>query len=181
MNQNTAANIIAATQHQVALNSADYLAQLIKDKKQLSAFPSYFLHIQRLLDEEIARVRQSLFVQLPGSALASDGASSGGAINQFGAQAPRPTLELPEPEGDLVELKEKVYVPVESHPEYNFVGRILGPRGMTAKQLELETGCKIKIRGRGSMRDKKRVSSSGDFLLIMQQQSSRILCNAIID
>ncbi|VDD88695.1 unnamed protein product [Enterobius vermicularis] len=44
---------------------------------------------------------------------------------------------LPEPEG-----------------EYNFVGRILGPRGMTAKQLEQETGCKIMVRGKGSMRDK---------------------------
>ena len=28
---------------------------------------------------------------------------------------------------------------------------------MTAKQLEQETGCKIMIRGRGSMRDKKKV------------------------
>lgn len=42
--------------------------------------------------------------------------------------------------------------------QFNFVGRILGPRGMTAKQLEQETGCKIMIRGKGSMRDKKKVS-----------------------
>jgi hypothetical protein len=42
--------------------------------------------------------------------------------------------------------------------QFNFVGRILGPRGMTAKQLEQETGCKIMVRGRGSMRDKKKVS-----------------------
>ena len=41
--------------------------------------------------------------------------------------------------------------------QYNFVGRILGPRGMTAKQLEQETGCKIMVRGRGSMRDRKKV------------------------
>ncbi|TRZ00853.1 hypothetical protein DNTS_020556 [Danionella cerebrum] len=39
---------------------------------------------------------------------------------------------------------------------YNFVGRILGPRGLTAKQLEAETGCKIMVRGRSSMRDKKK-------------------------
>ncbi|KAI8420827.1 hypothetical protein MSG28_008028 [Choristoneura fumiferana] len=39
---------------------------------------------------------------------------------------------------------------------FNFVGRILGPRGMTAKQLEQETGCKIMVRGKGSMRDKKK-------------------------
>ncbi|XP_029656457.1 KH domain-containing, RNA-binding, signal transduction-associated protein 1-like [Octopus sinensis] len=38
--------------------------------------------------------------------------------------------------------------------DFNFVGRILGPRGMTAKQIEYNTGCKIMIRGRGSMRDK---------------------------
>lgn len=43
--------------------------------------------------------------------------------------------------------------------QYNFVGRILGPRGMTAKQLEQETGCKIMVRGRGSMRDKKKVGN----------------------
>jgi len=32
-------------------NLADYLAQLIKDKKQLSIFPNCFLHLERLLDE----------------------------------------------------------------------------------------------------------------------------------
>lgn len=30
---------------------------------------------------------------------------------------------------------------------------------MTAKQLEQETGCKIMVRGRGSMRDKKKVDT----------------------
>ncbi|GAA6110420.1 protein quaking-like [Tachysurus ichikawai] len=40
--------------------------------------------------------------------------------------------------------------------QFNFVGRILGPRGLTAKQLEAETGCKIMVRGKGSMRDKKK-------------------------
>ena len=44
--------------------------------------------------------------------------------------------------------------------QFNFVGRILGPRGMTTKQLEQETGCKIMVRGKGSMRDKKKVINS---------------------
>ncbi len=44
--------------------------------------------------------------------------------------------------------------------QFNFVGRILGPRGMTAKQLEADTGCKIMVRGRGSMRDKQKVRDS---------------------
>lgn len=41
--------------------------------------------------------------------------------------------------------------------QFNFVGRLLGPRGLTTKQLELDTGCKILIRGQGSMRDKQKV------------------------
>ena len=52
--------------------------------------------------------------------------------------------------------------------QYNFVGRILGPRGMTAKQLEQETGCKIMIRGKGSMRNKHMVSTpNGAFLTVL--------------
>jgi len=30
---------------------ADYLAQLLKDKKQLAAFPNVFVHVERLLDD----------------------------------------------------------------------------------------------------------------------------------
>ena len=30
---------------------ADYLAQLLKDKKQLAAFPNVFIHMERLLDD----------------------------------------------------------------------------------------------------------------------------------
>ena len=45
----------------------------------------------------------------------------------------------------------------DAYFQFNFVGRILGPRGLTAKQLEQETGCKVMVRGKGSMRDKKKV------------------------
>ncbi|XP_065354117.1 protein held out wings isoform X2 [Calliphora vicina] len=123
------------TQQQSTQSIADYLAQLLKDRKQLAAFPNVFNHVERLLDEEIARVRASLF-QING--------------------VKKEPLMLPEPEGTPVTLNEKVYVPVREHPDFNFVGRILGPRGMTAKQLEQETGCKIMVRGKGSMRDKKK-------------------------
>ena len=66
-------------------------------------------------------------------------------------------LHIPDPIGEITSRQEKVFVPVKDFPEYNFVGRILGPRGMTAKQLEQETGCKIMVRGKGSMRDKNKV------------------------
>ncbi|KAG8337770.1 hypothetical protein J6590_015437 [Homalodisca vitripennis] len=31
---------------------ADYLAQLLKDRKQVTAFPNVFMHVERLIDEE---------------------------------------------------------------------------------------------------------------------------------
>jgi len=55
----------------------------------------------------------------------------------------------------LPKKRVKLAVPAERYPEYNFVGRLLGPRGATLKQLERETGCKIMIRGRGSIRKDK--------------------------
>ena len=48
---------------------------------------------------------------------------------------------------DEVTLTESVRIPIETYPTYNFIGRIIGPRGMTAKQLEKDTGCRIMIRG----------------------------------
>lgn len=37
--------------HQSTQSIADYLAQLLKDRKQLAAFPNVFNHVERLLDE----------------------------------------------------------------------------------------------------------------------------------
>ena len=119
---------------QVDTNSAEYLTQLLKDKKQISAFPNVFLHLERILDNEISRVRGQMFY----------------------TDKEKSPLDLPEASGPKVTLSEKVFVPVKDHPDFNFVGRILGPRGMTAKQLEQDTGCKIMVRGKGSMRDKKK-------------------------
>lgn len=40
----------------------------------------------------------------------------------------------------------------QEYPDYNFIGLIIGPRGMTQKQMERDTGAKIAIRGRGSVK-----------------------------
>jgi len=32
-------------------SGAEYLAQLLKDKKQIQAFPNVFIHLERLLDD----------------------------------------------------------------------------------------------------------------------------------
>ncbi|XP_063765548.1 protein quaking-A isoform X2 [Eleginops maclovinus] len=121
--------------------SPDYLMQLLNEKKLMTSLPNLcgiFTHLERLLDEEINRVRKDMY---------SD------TVNGLVERHP---MELPEPLGPIVHLQEKLFVPVKEYPDYNFVGRILGPRGLTAKQLEAETGCKIMVRGKSSMRDKKK-------------------------
>ncbi|XP_063773611.1 KH domain-containing RNA-binding protein QKI isoform X6 [Pseudophryne corroboree] len=120
----------------------DYLMQLMNDKKLMSSLPNFcgiFNHLERLLDEEISRVRKDMYND---------------TLN--GSNPEKRCTELPDGIGPIVQLQEKLYVPVKEYPDFNFVGRILGPRGLTAKQLEAETGCKIMVRGKGSMRDKKK-------------------------
>ncbi|XP_067124273.1 splicing factor 1-like isoform X1 [Centruroides vittatus] len=55
----------------------------------------------------------------------------------------------------LVKVSEKVMIPQEEHPDINFVGLLIGPRGNTLKAMEKETGAKIIIRGKGSVKEGK--------------------------
>ena len=67
----------------------------------------------------------------------------------------------------------RVIVPVKEYPRFNFVGKLLGPKGNSMRRLQEETLCKMAIlgtlipfkiyqflfyllSGRGSMKDKKR-------------------------
>ena len=67
-------------------------------------------------------------------------------------------MRIPNPEStasvsplrNRVLKKEKITVP--ESPNYNFIGRILGPRGISVRQLEAATGCGILIRGKGSVK-----------------------------
>jgi polyribonucleotide nucleotidyltransferase len=43
-----------------------------------------------------------------------------------------------------------MYMPVREHPEINFIGLLIGPRGMTQKQLQQSSGAKIILRGKGA-------------------------------
>jgi len=44
-------------------------------------------------------------------------------------------------------------IPYDNHPNFNFVGRLLGPRGNSLKRVEATTGCRVYIRGKGSIKD----------------------------
>lgn len=138
-----------------------YLADLIKEKDKLDTLPSTFnfRHANRLVTEEINKARQFL-EQTSGSKLAEakgnnevkvpTTTASGVETNNSEISTTPTVLSTC---GQKVLLQEKLFVPVNLYPKYNFVGRILGPRGLTAKQLEMEYGCRIMIRGRGSTRE----------------------------
>ncbi|XP_037949704.1 uncharacterized protein LOC119680791 isoform X1 [Teleopsis dalmanni] len=64
-----------------------------------------------------------------------------------------------------VKVSVKVAVPVRDHPKFNFVGKLLGPKGNSMKRLQEDTMCKMAVLGRGSMRDRKKeeeLRASGD-------------------
>ncbi|KAJ6724064.1 STAR PROTEIN HOMODIMERIZATION REGION-RELATED [Salix viminalis] len=55
--------------------------------------------------------------------------------------------------GLIVKRTIRVDIPVDKYPNYNFVGRLLGPRGNSLKRVEANTECRVLIRGRGSIKD----------------------------
>lgn len=50
----------------------------------------------------------------------------------------------------------KVKVPANEYPRFNFIGKIIGPKGNSLKRMQEETECRITVGGRGSMRDKEK-------------------------
>ena len=42
--------------------------------------------------------------------------------------------------------------------QFNFIGRLLGPRGNLLKRIEATTGCHVFIRGKGSIKDPGKVN-----------------------
>ncbi|KAF3591783.1 hypothetical protein DY000_02027368 [Brassica cretica] len=55
--------------------------------------------------------------------------------------------------GLIVKRSIRVDIPVDQYPNYNFVGRLLGPRGNSLKRVEASSECRVLIRGRGSIKD----------------------------
>jgi len=69
---------------------------------------------------------------------------------------PRGPIRHPLIADEVVTLSEKVFFPLEEFPGYNFMGKLLGPKGSTLKALVLSTKTKISILGKGSSKDKSK-------------------------
>ncbi|XP_074803997.1 KH domain-containing, RNA-binding, signal transduction-associated protein 2 isoform X1 [Natator depressus] len=133
-----------------------YLPELMAEKDSLD--PS-FVHAMRLLAEEIEKFQGS-----------------------DGKKEDEEKKYLDVISNKNIKLSERVLIPVKQYPkrlgyfhttagkretpnespfiahihckEFNFVGKLLGPRGNSLKRLQEETGAKMSILGKGSMRDK---------------------------
>lgn len=100
--------------------------------------------------------------QLTVSAYAGGSGDSGGVA--YGLSSAPGVSSAPVPTGpqpSSTKQRVRLLVPSEKYPDFNFVGRILGPRGATLKALERTTSCKIMIRGRGSIRRDKEAEVRG--------------------
>ncbi|XP_038592783.1 KH domain-containing, RNA-binding, signal transduction-associated protein 2 [Micropterus salmoides] len=105
-----------------------HLPELVAEKNSLD--PS-FVHAVRLLAEEIEKY--------DGDELRKDG-----DMKKY--------LDIISNKN--IKLSERVLIPIQQYPKFNFVGKLLGPRGNSMKRLQEETGVKMSILGKGSMRDK---------------------------
>ena len=58
--------------------------------------------------------------------------------------------------GKRTKVEDKYWIPTKDHPEINFIGLLIGPRGNTLKRMESECNVKISIRGKGSVKEGKK-------------------------
>ncbi|KAF3622397.1 KH domain-containing protein [Capsicum annuum] len=153
-----------------------YLSELLAERQKLSPFLAVLPHCYRLLNQELLRVTTLLgnasVLDQNGlehaSPLASGGMFSNGGANVDRWASPFQSeisglMHSPSTQnwlntqsnssGLIVKRTLRIDIPVDQYPSYNFVGRLLGPRGNSLKRVEATTECRVLIRGRGSIKD----------------------------
>lgn len=110
--------------------AAEYVRELLSEK--ISLDQGKWPNAARLIDQEVSRV------QAMGKAPARD-------LKYVDIYREKP-----------MKVSVKVLVPVREHPKFNFVGKLLGPKGNSMKRLQEETMCKMAVLGRGSMKDRQK-------------------------
>ncbi|KAG5100600.1 hypothetical protein JHK82_045652 [Glycine max] len=120
-----------------------YLAQLLAERQNLVPFLQVLPHCTKLLTQEIRRMSVAGFNH---AFISMDGQLSSSPKDGIGTQG-LPTTPV-------VKRVIRLDVPVDKFPnQFNFVGRILGPRGNSLKRVEAMTECRVYIRGCGSVKD----------------------------
>ncbi|KAF8402449.1 hypothetical protein HHK36_010533 [Tetracentron sinense] len=113
---------------------SQYLTELLAEHQKLGPFMQVLPTCSRLLNQDTSLITLQ---RLSGP--------QGMTMDWQGAPA--------SPSSNVVKRILRLEIPVDSYPNFNFVGRLLGPRGNSLKRVEASTGCRVYIRGKGSIRD----------------------------
>ncbi|KAF3514919.1 hypothetical protein F2Q69_00001182 [Brassica cretica] len=118
------------------------------------------LRVTTLLENATFLSQSGLDHTNPGGIYQNARADMSGWASQFPSEKSVPSSPGPNwhnspgsPSGLIAKRTIRIDIPVEEYPNFNFVGRLLGPRGNSLKRVEASTGCRFLIRGRGSIKD----------------------------
>ncbi|KAH9619302.1 hypothetical protein KSS87_019487 [Heliosperma pusillum] len=158
-------------------DDSQYLTELLAEHQKLGPFLQVLPICTRLLNQEILRVsgmlpnqgfgdfdrRQHRSPSPMASANIMPGFHGGGYGGWNGMHPERmsgpPGMSMDwqgapaSPSSYTVKRIMRLEIPVDAYPNFNFVGRLLGPRGNSLKRVEASTGCRVYIRGKGSIKD----------------------------
>ncbi|PIN09617.1 RNA-binding protein Sam68 [Handroanthus impetiginosus] len=158
-------------------DSNQYLSELLAEHQKLGPFMQVLPICSRLLNQEILRVTAMMPNQsiselerlrhrspspmastnlLPN--VAGTGLAGWNGLPQERLTGPHGMAmdwqgALASPSSYTVKRILRLEIPVDNYPNFNFVGRLLGPRGNSLKRVEATTGCRVYIRGKGSIKD----------------------------
>ncbi|KAH0882590.1 hypothetical protein HID58_058686, partial [Brassica napus] len=161
------------------IDSSQYLTELLAEHQKLTPFMQVLPICSRLLNQEMFRVsgmmppnqgfgdfdrlRHRSPSPMASSNLMSNvsntglGGWNGGLSQERLSGPPGMTMDWQgapgSPSSYTVKRILRLEIPVDSYPNFNFVGRLLGPRGNSLKRVEATTGCRVFIRGKGSIKD----------------------------
>ncbi|XP_063237083.1 KH domain-containing, RNA-binding, signal transduction-associated protein 3-like [Bacillus rossius redtenbacheri] len=117
-----------------AEKAGEYVRELLQEKQSLDS--SQWPHALRLLDQEVTKeVAQ---------------------VQALGKPIPKESKYVDIYREKPIRVAVKVLVPIKEHPKFNFVGKLLGPKGNSMKRLQEDTMTKMAVLGRGSMKDKQK-------------------------
>ncbi|KAG7027519.1 KH domain-containing protein, partial [Cucurbita argyrosperma subsp. argyrosperma] len=157
---------------------SQYLSELLAEHQKFGPFMQVLPICSRLLNQEILRVSGMMSNQgfcdldrlrhrspspMASSNLISNVSSAGLSgwnglpQEQRLSRPPGMTMDWQSapasPSSLTVKRILRLEIPVDTYPNFNFVGRLLGPRGNSLKRVEVTTGCRVYIRGKGSIKD----------------------------
>uniref|UniRef100_A0A1J3FC03 KH domain-containing protein n=3 Tax=Noccaea caerulescens TaxID=107243 RepID=A0A1J3FC03_NOCCA len=159
------------------IDSSQYLTELLAEHQKLTPFMQVLPICSRLLNQEMFRVSGMMSNQgfgdfdrlrhrspspMASSNLMSNVSNTGlGGWNGISQErlsgTPGMTMDWQgapgSPSSYTVKRILRLEIPVDNYPNFNFVGRLLGPRGNSLKRVEATTGCRVFIRGKGSIKD----------------------------